>query len=175
MKWYLYRFLNIKNNIIYIGKTGNIAQRLAYHFGTRGHLPIECYNETNKIEILELNTKTEMNIKELYYISKYKCKYNICDNNEVVYIKGLEDNDIWKEYNIKKEESESKDEKIKKLLIENKELRIKLKEQHKKNIEELKKAYAIFNEYYVLKEVIEEYEKVTGLTWKKKAYNIVIS
>lgn len=172
--WYLYRFLNTDNEVIYVGKTNNIQKRLAFHFGTRGHLPIECYKETKKIEILELKTKTEMNIKELYYISKFKGKYNGLDNNETVYIKEIEDNDIWKEYDMEKEDSQSKDKKIRKLLIENEELKNKIKKMRENNQKELKKAYCHSNEYYLLKEVVNEYEKVTGLKWRKKAYKIVI-
>lgn len=88
--FYLYRFLDEYGDVIYIGKTQDILKRLQVHFSSRGHLPKSCYDETNKIEILKINTKTEMNIKELYYISKFQCKYNIREKNEEVYFKDLE-------------------------------------------------------------------------------------
>lgn len=75
--YYVYRFLNKNNKVIYIGKTqGKIGNRLGIHFGVSGHLPKDCYNSTKTIEYIELYTKLDMDIKELYYIGKWKPLYN---------------------------------------------------------------------------------------------------
>lgn len=68
----VYRFLNINNEIIYVGKSIGIRQRLKNH----KHLPKECYEETKKIEVVFLPTQKDMNLAEIYYISKFSPKYN---------------------------------------------------------------------------------------------------
>ena len=40
---YVYRFLDSKGDIIYVGKTVNIDLRMQQHFGDKGHLSKECY------------------------------------------------------------------------------------------------------------------------------------
>ena len=72
---YVYRFLDSKGNIIYIGKTVNIDNRMQSHF-TKGHLPKECYNSVAKIEYQKYKTESDALIMETYYITKYSPKYN---------------------------------------------------------------------------------------------------
>ena len=72
---YVYRFLDSKGNIIYIGKTVNIDNRMQSHF-TKGHLPKECYNSVAKIEYQKYKTESDSLIMETYYITKYSPKYN---------------------------------------------------------------------------------------------------
>ena len=163
--YYLYRFLNKKDDIIYVGKTGDILQRLNYHFGTRGHLPKQCYNDTNRIEILKLKTKTEMNIKELYYISKYKPHYNSADKNEEFLLPELEINDSWEYYDLQKEDNNNDKIKICKLekkIEDLKEQLIKQKEYHNKHI---KDTYAELNKCWEYETIIQAYEEKTGLKW----------
>ena len=45
--FYLYRFLNDKNEILYVGKT---KQTLSDRFYAHSHLPEDCYDKTKKIE-----------------------------------------------------------------------------------------------------------------------------
>ena len=52
-KYYVYRFLNNKNEIIYVGKSVNFINRMKQHFGSNGHLPKECYDNVDKIEYIE--------------------------------------------------------------------------------------------------------------------------
>lgn len=170
--YYLYRFVDKNNNILYVGKSINIKDRLIYHFGARGHLPKECYDRTEKIEILELNTKTEMNIKELYYISKYQAEYNTLDKNENIYIEELESNDIWKEYALENEVQETDKFKIEQLKEENRKLKETIKENKEHHFKELKELYGQMKDYYELKEVLRKYEETTGLKWKRKGYDI---
>lgn len=172
--FYLYRFINKDNEVIYVGKSGNIDERLLYHFGSRGHLPKMCYDETVKIEILKLKTKTEMNIKELYYISKFNAKYNSANKDECVFFKELEENDIWENYDLKAKKKELDKYKIIKLENEVDKLKKEIKDNKIKYLEELKKFTEMFHEYYKMKEVLEKYQEFTGLKWKRKGHKIVL-
>ena len=71
---YVYRFLDSKGNIIYIGKTVNMDNRMQSHF-TKGHLPKECYNAVCRIEYQKHKTESDALIMETYYITKYSPKY----------------------------------------------------------------------------------------------------
>lgn len=72
----IYRFRNIQGEIIYIGKSKNLTTRWNQHFSRDGHLNERCYQETIIIEFVELESKTKMDIYELYLINKYDPKYN---------------------------------------------------------------------------------------------------
>ena len=73
---YVYRFLDSKGNIIYIGKTVNINLRMQQHFSDKGHLSKECYNTVCRIEYQKHKTESDALIMETYYITKYSPKYN---------------------------------------------------------------------------------------------------
>lgn len=172
--FYLYRFINKKGDIIYVGKSKDIRKRLLFHFGTSGHLPEECYNETIKIEVLTLKTKTEMNIKELYYISKYSPKYNSLDKNEPVYYAELEKGDVWKIYDLESETKKSDYHRITKLEKEVLDLKQKLQEQKDNNFKQLQELYKQLEYHYHMEEALDKYQEETGLRWKRKAYGIVL-
>jgi len=88
----IYRFLNKDNEIIYIGKAGNLISRMNNH----NHLPKECYDETVYIEYTEFETEDEMDLAERYYIPKYKPKYNIVMRDRVINFTLSElENRIW--------------------------------------------------------------------------------
>ena len=72
---YVYRFIDGKGNIIYVGKTVNINNRMQQHF-SNGHLAKECYNTVAKIEYQKYKTESDSLIMETYYITKYSPKYN---------------------------------------------------------------------------------------------------
>lgn len=72
----VYRFIDGKGNIIYVGKTVNINNRMQQHFSDKGHLPKECYNSVAKIEYQKYKTESDSLIMETYYITKYSPKYN---------------------------------------------------------------------------------------------------
>ena len=71
----VYRFIDGKGNIIYVGKTVNINNRMQQHF-SNGHLPKECYNSVAKIEYQKYKTESDSLIMETYYITKYSPRYN---------------------------------------------------------------------------------------------------
>lgn len=80
MNYYVYRFL-INENVVYVGKTIDIDKRMYTHF-TKGHLPLECYEQIDAIQYIECKNNTDMNIKELYFINKYKPIYNTVNKSE---------------------------------------------------------------------------------------------
>ena len=72
---YIYKFLDYDNNIIYIGKTGNLERRMQQHF-FNGHLDKSCYENVNKIFFFKVDGKTNTDIMETFLINKYHPKYN---------------------------------------------------------------------------------------------------
>ena len=91
-KYYVYRFLNKQNIIVYVGRTGNLYQRFLQH----EHLT----NDIERIEYIECDSEAEMAWKEIYYINLY---YNeLSTNISDVYLNGkMKDiglNDKWKRY-----------------------------------------------------------------------------
>lgn len=94
--YYIYRFIDKSKNIIYVGKS---KQELEQRFRGHTHLPNECYNSVHKIEYIVCDTETDMNIKEIYYINKYKNEngyFNLLDLRDMP--KSIEFNDKWKMY-----------------------------------------------------------------------------
>ncbi len=68
----LYRFKDMNDNIIYIGKANDINKRLKNH----EHLSEQCYNEIATIEYTVIDNKADRDILEIYFITKLKPKYN---------------------------------------------------------------------------------------------------
>ena len=93
---YVYRFINIADTIIYVGRTSeSLTQRFLGHH----HLPDECYRQVKRIEYIECATAAETALKEIYYINLYKNNkpyYNKLDLREP--IQGIELHDEWKQY-----------------------------------------------------------------------------
>lgn len=77
---YVYRFINEQNEVIYIGRTNNIVRRIRQqHFGTNGHLPAVCYQQTKRVEFAQVASENEAKMYELYYIEKHHPLYNKVD------------------------------------------------------------------------------------------------
>ena len=77
LNYYIYRFLDADNNIIYIGKTNNIKRRIeGQHFSHRSHLPEQCYAETRKIEYSQFKSSTMMSMYEIFLINKHSPAHN---------------------------------------------------------------------------------------------------
>ena len=93
-KFYVYRFLNNNEDIIYVGKT---SQKIEARINGHRHLSKECYDEIKSIEFIELNTRTDMSIYEIYYINKFKPKYNVQSLYDDAPNMKLEDK-IWHNY-----------------------------------------------------------------------------
>lgn len=95
-KKYLYRFLDNKGNILYIGKTNNLSQRLRHHIYGKKNLPDEAYSKLAKIQVAIYESETLRDIAEIYNINLYKPKYNrqFKYNEQIVFIEGM-GNEDW--------------------------------------------------------------------------------
>ena len=95
--YYVYRFLDKSQNVIYVGKS---KQDLEIRFARHLHLPNECYAMVHKIQFISCETESDMSIKEIYYINKYKSTkhhfFNVLDNTEIP--KSVVFDDKWKMY-----------------------------------------------------------------------------
>lgn len=79
----VYRFLDDSKSVIYIGRSSKVHNRIyKQHFTNRGHLPIECYNNTCKIDIVKLDNNLECKALEEYLIEKYRPIYNKQDKSK---------------------------------------------------------------------------------------------
>lgn len=76
--YYVYKFYNKKGELIYVGKTINIDSRIIAHISEENWKKTEIY----KIECALTNSKTDMDIYEMYYINLLKPKYNIAMVND---------------------------------------------------------------------------------------------
>lgn len=75
--YYLYKFLNEHNEIIYIGRTNDINRRIyKEHFTERTHLPVECYKELTSIEYAEVPYESQDVVFEVVLIQQFNPKYN---------------------------------------------------------------------------------------------------
>ena len=97
----IYRFLDIDNNVIYIGKTERLRYRMNQHLSNIGHLPKECYEMTKKIQFMSMKSTVLMDMREMYYINLYKPKFNSNHlyPNEPNFIISDFVNDKWIDYN----------------------------------------------------------------------------
>ncbi|WP_297522867.1 nucleotide excision repair endonuclease [uncultured Clostridium sp.] len=95
----IYRFKNLKGEIIYIGKSKNLKLRWKQHFSIEGHLPKTCYSETVIIEFIKFENKTDMDIYELYLINKHNPKYNFQRKNNEKMISIILPELNWEVYN----------------------------------------------------------------------------
>lgn len=78
----IYRFWS-NNEIIYIGKTTNIIKRFSHHT----HLPDECYSSINYIDYAVVDSESNLDFYEQYYIGKYLPKYNQKKPNDIISVK----------------------------------------------------------------------------------------
>jgi len=80
-RFYIYRFLDKDNNIIYVGKTVDIHSRIYSHIKKARSLDTTeneflKYTNTYKIEYSEVESDYHMNIYEIHYICKYNPPFN---------------------------------------------------------------------------------------------------
>ena len=98
-KGYVYRFMSDKNQVLYVGKTVNMDQRMKHHFSKKSHLAhTDLYTKVQRIEYMTCKSEYEALQKELAYINFYKPRYNSASK-----IKQLIDppgNDKWKVYKV---------------------------------------------------------------------------
>lgn len=131
--YFLYRFLDKDNRIIYVGKTTkSMKKRMNGH----KHCPKQCYQERKRIQYAELETEADLFIYEVYYINKYMPKYNKATKYKQSpqgKIVGL----IWKDYKTDEiVEDDSKDLQVVYPIISNLHTKIQSKENIIENLKE---------------------------------------
>ena len=100
----VYRFIDKEGDIIYVGKTKHLKKRMtSQHFTIEGHLPRRAYEETDRVEYTELPTEMDMGIVELYYINRYKPKYNVQSKQVAELSLKIDEGHRWREYVIRKD------------------------------------------------------------------------
>lgn len=70
--YYIYRFLNEKNEVIYVGKTTNLNRRIEAHkHSSLSNIPLFDFEVFN-IEYAKFKSEYKSSIYEIHYIVKYK-------------------------------------------------------------------------------------------------------
>src|SRR5699024_8633990 len=92
------RLLSEARDVLYVGKTINLSNRINTHISGRGHLPKEVSNSTRYVEVKKYKTKLDMDIHELYYINKLRPKYNKKDVQTEKMSTSLDDGMSWELY-----------------------------------------------------------------------------
>lgn len=94
---YVYRFIDKKEEIIYIGKANDLEVRFKGH----DHLPLKCYKEVKRVEFTRCNTEDDSLLLERYLIAKIKPKYNtIYKYNELTINISIFDDRTWERFNV---------------------------------------------------------------------------
>ena len=75
----VYRMLNEKNVILYVGKAKNLPNRLKSYVSEKNHIirTERMLSQTRKIEITSTSNESEALLLEANLIKKYKPKFNI--------------------------------------------------------------------------------------------------
>jgi len=75
----VYRMLNSKNEILYVGKAKNLPNRLKSYVSEKNHIirTERMLSQTNKLEITTTTNESEALLLEANLIKKYKPKFNI--------------------------------------------------------------------------------------------------
>lgn len=89
---------DVVQEIVYVGKTTNIKNRINQHFSRQGHLGKNEYESIKYIEYIELPTKIDMDIVELYYINKWNPRYNTANVNHNKATIQIKEDAIWMPY-----------------------------------------------------------------------------
>lgn len=97
--YFVYKFVDDNNQIIYIGKTIRLQARMVEHFITDSHLTDECYDNVKYVFYCSFKTNAEMDIYEIYLIDKYRPQYNkksVYEQDEISSI--ILPELLWEEY-----------------------------------------------------------------------------
>ena len=75
----VYRMLNSKNEILYVGKAKNLPNRLKSYIAEKNHIirTERMLSQTKKIEITTTSNESEALLLEANLIKKFKPKFNI--------------------------------------------------------------------------------------------------
>ena len=92
----VYRFIDTLENIIYVGSAKNIDRRIHSHWSKSGHLPKECYDSVARVEILKTESYGKALDYEIYFINRYKPKFNHRDKSHNLNSKVVKNEDEYK-------------------------------------------------------------------------------
>ena len=75
----VYRMLNVKNEVLYVGKAKNLPNRLKSYISEKNHIirTERMLSQTKKLEITTTSNESEALLLEANLIKKYKPKFNI--------------------------------------------------------------------------------------------------
>ena len=80
MTGYVYQFKDVEGDVVYVGHTQHMYERMCLHFGNhseyKGVIPKEERGYVQKVEYVELNSQFNMLVLEAYLIALWKPKYN---------------------------------------------------------------------------------------------------
>ena len=100
-KSYVYRFLDMNNTVLYVGKTVNLANRMKNHFSKKSHLAhTDLYKQVQRIEYITCKDEFQSLQNELYYINLYKPRYNSQSKIKQLIKRDKNINDNWKVYKV---------------------------------------------------------------------------
>lgn len=85
----VYKFLDSRNQIIYIGKANDLRARVSSYFINRdlGEKTRVMVSQINKINITIVESELEALLLEAFYIKKFRPKYNIVQKDNKTYIR----------------------------------------------------------------------------------------
>lgn len=75
-KYYVYKITDEEDMVLYVGQTKNIDGRVKNHLSNK-HWILEGY----KFYVFEMDSKTDSDIYEIYYINKFNPFYNVANSN----------------------------------------------------------------------------------------------
>lgn len=75
-RFYIYKMYDENEELLYIGKTTNIRNRIKQHFSKDTIEKQPWKEDVFRVEYFELYTKVDMDIAELYLIATERPKYN---------------------------------------------------------------------------------------------------
>ena len=107
--FYIYRFLDKNNEVLYVGKTANnLKQRMFGHFNSMKRLTEKQLEEINTIQYIEISNVFDWHILEIFYINYFKAKYNKEfqtneENFSIINVNNIFYKYFWKDFMHKKE------------------------------------------------------------------------
>ena len=109
-KAYVYRFVGMDNQTLYVGKCIDLNKRMKNHWSKNSHLykngKGDLYDKVQRIEYISYKTELDALHKELEYINYYKPPYNTMSKIKQI-VQPPDDINKWKVYKILKEVPEA--------------------------------------------------------------------
>lgn len=98
--FFIYRFLDNKDKLLYIGKTNDMKSRMSAHFGG-GHLGRDKMNKVKTVEYINFDNEPDQHVSEMYLINKHKPPFNTNGVKNGTFTLDIELDKEWTKYSIK--------------------------------------------------------------------------